>query len=207
MYNGSFISAKQITSKFDITSGTIRRWAEDGRIRFIKPNGIKRLYNVDDINRIFSNSSDDSTIKQRKSVCYARVSSGHQREDLERQITLLSSKFPERKIFKDIASGLNWNRPGFNSLLDEVYKGDIEEIVVTYKDRLCRFGFELVEWILKKHNVKLVVLNSNDGLSDPSIELSEDLLAITTVFVAKNNGIRASKYRKERQFKEEKTKN
>ena len=166
MFNGSYISAKQITTKFDITSGTIRKWAEDGKIRCIKPSGVKRLYHVEDIIRIFD-IKEDKEIKQRVSVCYARVSSNHQKEDLERQINLLTTKFPDQKIYKDIGSGLNWNRSGFNSLLEDVYKGNIQEIVVTYKDRLCRFGFELVEWILKKHNVKLLVLNTSIGSSYP----------------------------------------
>ena len=112
MFNESYVAAKQITDKYDITSGTIRRWSEEGKIRCIKPNGVKRLYKVEDIARMFG-SKDDKPIKLQKSVCYARVSSNHQKEDLERQMELLKTKFPDRQIYKDIASGLNWNKPGF----------------------------------------------------------------------------------------------
>jgi predicted site-specific integrase-resolvase len=82
--------------------------------------------------------------------------------------------------------------------LEQVHNGDVQEVVVTYKDRLCRFGHELVEWIFEKANVKFVVLGTNDNVQDLTRELSDDLLAITTVFVAKNNGFRAASLRKQR---------
>ena len=126
------------------------------------------------------------------------VSSNHQKEDLQRQIDFIKLTYPNSKIIKDIGSGLNWKRSGFNSLLEQVHSGNVKEVVVTYKDRLCRFGFELVEWIFKKANVKLVVLGSDTSTKDMSRELSDDLLAITTVFVAKHNGQRAAYYRKQR---------
>jgi predicted site-specific integrase-resolvase len=75
--------------------------------------------------------------------------------------------------------------------------------VVTYKDRLCRFGVELVEWIFRKAGTKLLVLSKDTGEQELSKELAEDLLAITTVFVAKNNGLRSAKNKRERKFKEQ----
>ena len=199
-HSTQYVSPNKITLKYDVTSQTLRRWADEGKIAFIRPNNSKRLYNINDVAKFFG---DKAPIKERVSVCYARVSSNHQKEDLERQIALLVSKYPSNKVYKDIGSGLNYNRPGFIALLDDINKGNIGEIIVTYKDRLCRFGYELFQWILDKNNVKLVVLNSVPETADPSLELSEDLLAITTVFVAKNNGIRSSKYRKERKNKAE----
>ena len=195
MPNEQYVSANKITSTYDLTSGTLRKWAEDGKIRCIRPSGTKRLYNLSDVNKLFG---IQDIVKEKISVCYARVSSNHQKEDLERQVELLSKSYPSHKIYKDIGSGLNFNRPNFRALLDEIYKGNIREVVVTFKDRLCRFGFELLEFIFEKHGVKLVVLSTDNSKSDPSIELSEDLLAITTVFVAKNNGLRSSKFRKAR---------
>ena len=87
--------------------------------------------------------------------------------------------------------------------MDKVHEGAIAEIVVTYKYTLCRFGSELLEWFFEKHNVKLVVLNTNHGSSNPSEELAEDLLAITTVFVARNNGLRSGRYKRERRLLKE----
>ena len=108
----------------------------------------------------------------------------------------MKNNYPEATVIKDVGSGLNWKRQGFNSLLEQIYKGDISTVVVTYRDRICRFGFELVEWIFNKASVKLVVLGIDTITENASSELAEDLLAVTTVFVAKNNGIRAGKLRK-----------
>ena len=99
---------------------------------------------------------------------------------------------------KDIGSGLNWKRPGLETLLERIYQEGISEIVVAYKDRLCRFGFELFEWICQKHNTKILVLNHVSETEDRTKELAEDLFSIVTVFVAKNNGLRASKNRQNR---------
>jgi putative resolvase len=196
MDNEHYISPQKITKQFDVTSGTLRRWAEDGKIRYLRPGNGKRIYNIQDIAKHFGVIPKQ---QEHYTVCYARVSSNHQKQDLQRQIDLLREQYPEARIIKDIGSGLNWNRPGFRTLLELVNKGDVSEVVVTYRDRMCRFAFELVEWIFKKSNVKLVVLNnSTNQPTDFARDLSDDLLAITTVFVAKNNGLRAAEYKKQR---------
>lgn len=202
MDNEHYISPFKLTKQFDVTSGTLRRWAENGKIKYLRPNNGKRIYNVHDVARIFG--IEPSTHSDKYIICYARVSSNHQKEDLTRQVDMLKQFYPNAKIIKDIGSGLNWNRPGFRSLLESVHSGNVSEVVVAYKDRLCRFAFELVEWIFKTSNVKLVVLNSNNDVEDMSRELSDDLFAITTVFVAKNNGLRSSFYRKQRKIEESK---
>lgn len=202
MNNDKYISPGRITKQFDITSGTLRRWAEQEKIRYLRPNGTRRIYNIDDVRKILG--VEDNVSTQYNVVCYARVSSNHQKEDLERQVAVLKTKYPNAKIIKDIGSGLNWNRPGFNSILEQIHSGDIQEVVVTYKDRLCRFGFELIQWIFKKSNAKLMVLGANSEIKNTTNELSEDLLAVITVFVAKNNGLRAGQYRRDRKQLEEK---
>lgn len=196
MNEETYISPVQIKRQYSISSNTLRVWANDGKIKFIRPNGTKRLYNKSDIQHFLGVEKEQP--KKGKLVCYARVSSSHQRKDLERQVQYLQEKFPEAKIYKDIGSGLNWKRQGFISLLESIHKGDISTVVVTYRDRLCRFGYELLEWIFKKANVELLVLSKDTMQEDRTKELAEDLLAITTVFVAKNNGLRAGQYRRER---------
>jgi predicted site-specific integrase-resolvase len=205
MNDEHYISPSRIQKQFDITSGTLRRWAEEGKIKCIRPNtggvrGGRRIYNVNDVQQLLGIHNLTSTPKN--TICYARVSSSHQQEDLQRQIQLLQETYPTSKIIKDIGSGLNWHRSGFNSLLEQIHSGTVDTLVVTYKDRLCRFGFELFDWILKKAHVKLVVLGSTNDTTDVSKELAEDLLSITTVFVAKNNGLRSSAFRKQRREKE-----
>jgi len=129
-----YISANKITKQFDITSNTLRKWAEDGKIRFLRPNtdcksGGKRIYHIEDIKSIFGIKNNQL---DRKTICYARVSSSHQKEDLERQIKYLKESYPDAEIIKDIGSGLNWNRSGFKTLLEQVYSGVIEKVVVSY---------------------------------------------------------------------------
>jgi predicted site-specific integrase-resolvase len=204
MNNDKFISAYKIKKRFDITSNTLRTWADNDKINYIRirDGKGKRMYNVDDVERIFKGSG--STVNEKKTYCYARVSSDHQKEDLNRQIELLQKTYPEAELLSDIGSGINFKRKGFQTLLERVYSGQIKRVVVTYKDRLCRFGSELVEWIFKKSNTELVVLNKLPGSEESGTkELAEDLLSITTVFVARNNGNRSANFRRQRKQEQE----
>lgn len=154
------------------------------------------MYSVADVEKIFGNQE---RLNEKKKVCYARVSSEKQKEDLNRQCEHLRQKCPDHELIKDIGSGLNWKRKGFTSILERSYRGDIEEVVVTCKDRLCRFAFELVEWIFVKHDTKIVVLGSDINVDDTeSGELAEDLLSIVTIFTARHNGLRSAENRKRR---------
>jgi len=84
-------------------------------------------------------------------IAYCRVSSPNQRRDLERQVDAMRSSFPEHRVVTDIGSGINFKRRGLLSVLDAVVRGDVEEVVVAHRDRLCRFAFDLVKWIMHKH--------------------------------------------------------
>lgn len=182
---------------------TLRSWAIQGKIKFIQTEGGKRFYSLIDIESIFTPKKGTETIKQeKKKFCYARVSSDHQRGDLERQINDLKFQFPNHEIISDVASGLNWKRKGLLALLEQVHEGLVGEVVVAHKDRLARFGVDLLEWIFKKAGTQLVVLDHQNSEEDQSRsseqELAEDLLSVVTVFVAKNNGRRSSENRRKR---------
>jgi predicted site-specific integrase-resolvase len=123
-----------------------------------------------------------------KSICYCRVSSLKQKQDLERQVGYMSNQYPGYHIVKDIGSGLNFKRPGLLSLLESAERGNLQQVVVSSKDRLCRFGFELFEWFFNKHNVKLVVLESID--KSPEQELADDVMSVMQVFNCRRNGRR-----------------
>jgi len=164
----------------------LRKWEKEEKIEAIRAPGGKRLYSVESLDKLFHVET-----KKKEKVCYTRVSSAKQKEDLERQVESLKTKYPEHRIIQDIGSGLNWKRKGFTSILESVYIRDIEEVVVLHKDRLCRFGIELVEFIFEKAGCKLLVHNKNDHHETTAEqELAEDLLSIVTVFVARNNGKR-----------------
>src|SRR5262249_35230234 len=139
---------KQNTIKYDVSTETLRRWASSGKITIVRTPGGKRLYSIADVRKILD---DHQHVTEKAKVCYARVSSEHQQGDLQRQIADLQRRFPNHEIISDIGSGLNWKRRGLTSLLERIHAGRIEEVVVTRKDRLCRFGLELVEWIFTKN--------------------------------------------------------
>ena len=151
-----------------------------------------------------------STTTKKEEIVYARVSSAKQAGDLQRQKELLCQKYPNHQLIFDIGSGLNWKRKGFRRLMDKVLSGEVGEIVVTRRDRLCRFGLELLEFIFKRFKTKFLVLGSEfqtidaDGGHDVQAELAEDLLAIVTVFVAKTNGMRSAAQTRQREANGEK---
>ncbi len=103
----------------------------------------------------------------------------------------MSEKYPDHTVVSDIGSGINFKRKSLRRILEQVFKGNVSEVVVAHRDRLCRFAFELFHWILKTHGVKLVVLDQTLGA--PQQELAEDLLAITQVFACRLNGKRKYK--------------
>jgi putative resolvase len=208
MDSNKYISAKQIEKEFGIHKSTIRRWDESGLIACARMPGGKRLIPKNEIIKILGIKHTECETKQVKNIIYARVSSSHQKEDLERQVIMLKEAYPCHTLIKDVGSGLNWKRQGMRSLLEQVYQNDVKEVVVTDRDRLCRFGFDILAWIFEKHNVKLVVhckanYNETGSALSSELELSQDILAVCNYFVAKNNGRRAHRNRKIREQKQE----
>jgi putative resolvase len=117
-------------------------------------------------------------------------------DDLDRQISYMKEKYKNYRIIKDIGSGLNFKRNGLNEIINLAINDNLEEIVVAYKDRLARFGYDLIEMIIKKYsNGKITILNKS--YKSPQEELTTDLVNIMNVFSAKLNGMR--KYNKSKQ--------
>jgi putative resolvase len=107
---------------------------------------------------------------------------------------MLSSKYPDNILVEDIGSGINLNKRGLKKIIHLAIKGRIKKLVVAYKDRLTRIGFELIEDLIKKYSKgEIVILNKKDDL-EPEEQLASDVLQIMNVFVAKMNGLR--KYKK-----------
>lgn len=124
-----------------------------------------------------------------------------QRADLDRQVEALKEASPTATIIRDVGSGINFRRRGLLALLERVHAGTVERVVVAHKDRLCRFGHELMEFIFAKAGCKLVVLDREarpQGSVSKDQELADDLLSIVNVFVARRNGERSAAHRRER---------
>jgi putative resolvase len=202
-----YVPAAKVRNLYAISRSTLRTWAEDSKVEALRANGNgRRLYKLTDIEDILGvdHGNDNEKEEAKLCACYARVSSQHQRADLDRQIAFLQQHYPGHTIYHDIGSGLNFKRPQFVALLDAVYAGTVREIVVTDKDRLCRFGAELVQWLLGKAGTKLLVHSDTverPGTSDEpdyNHELSDDILSIITFFTARHNGQRSARNRKRR---------
>lgn len=190
-----FLSPKIASKLLQITHVTLRTWAENGRIDFIRAEGKNshRKYNVRKFLKL--DNEQPVTTKTRRKIIYARVSTKKQSENLQRQINMLREKFPSHELIQDIGSGINFKRKGLGKILDIAIKRNLEEVVVAYKDRLCRIGFELFEQLFTKlSNAKIVVLNESN--CSPDEELAEDILTIVTVFSATINGRKRYKSRK-----------
>lgn len=188
-----YYSSKTVTKLLGVTAQTLRNWDKEGKLKpsYIKSNGY-RYYSEESI---LSYTQERKTKKNLNVIGYARVSSKKQIDDLERQVNnikeYLSSKYETYDIITDIGSGINYNKPGLLKLIEKINKKEVDLIVVLYKDRLLRFGFELVEHFANLNNVKIEVLDKIDKNQDE--ELVEDLVQIITVFSCKIQGKRKSK--------------
>ena len=174
-----FVSSREAAKRLGLHPNTLRAYADGGKIEHYRTASGHRRYNVDS----YVGSASVASV-----VCYCRVSSSKQRDDLDRQVQFMQEHFPEAEIVKDIGSGLNYKRKGLKTLLERALRGDKLKVVVAHRDRLCRFGFELFEHIIKLAGGEIVVLKES-SLS-PEQELTTDLLSIIHVFSCRLHGLR-----------------
>ena len=188
-----YYSSKDVTKILGVTAQTLRNWDKEGKLKpsYTKSNGYR--YYSEDV--ILSYTQERKTKKDINVVLYARVSSKKQQDDLERQISNLKEyakdKYEKYDVISDIGSGINYEKPGLKKLIEMINKKQVDVIVVLYKDRLLRYGFELVEYFAKLNNVKIEVIDKIDKNQDQ--ELVEDLVQIITVFSCKLQGKRKKK--------------
>lgn len=178
------------------TEQTLRNWDKNGLLKpyYIAPSGF-RYYSEEQLNQILGLKNNIIT---KKVIGYCRVSSQKQKDDLERQVKYVKeymiAKGYQFEVITDIGSGINYNKNGLNKLIDMVTNGEVEKIVVLNKDRLVRFGFELIENICKKYGTTIEIIANTEKTEEQ--ELIEDLIQIITVFSCKLQGKRANKARK-----------
>ena len=182
--SSDFITSNKAAKLLNIHPNTLRTWDSKGLIRSLRigEKG-QRRYDVSNLIK-----KEEST---KENICYCRVSSRSQKEDLESQINFLKQKFPHHNVISDIGSGLNYKRKGLRTILDKAIKGTIGQVVVAYKDRLCRFGFELCEYVINASGGEILVLNQLD--SSPQEEMVKDLTSIIHVFSCRLYGLRRYK--------------
>ena len=178
----------QFSKLTGISISTLRMWDKKGILKpeFKTPRG-ERRYSEAQLQQILQKKSDIPRIN----VGYARVSSKKQEDDLKRQIELLELFLAKQgksfKIISDIGSGIDYSKSGLKELLKLISSNQVDTIYVLYKDRLVRFGFELIEEFAKLHNTKIEVINQTEDRTDEE-ELVEDILNIIHVFSCQLNG-------------------
>ena len=187
MSSTSLLRPGDVAKKLGVSCNTLRRWEREGKISTVRTHGNHRRF---DENAFFLSASIATSTEpgERKRYAYCRVSSSKQKDDLERQIKSFQETHPEHEIISDIGSGLNFKRKGMLRMVDEIMRGHVQEVVVSHRDRLCRFAFELIEWICHKNGATLVV--KDQEIRSAEQELSEDLMAIVHVFSCRHHGMR-----------------
>lgn len=123
-----FLKPKEVRETLGIKDSTLRSWADQGKIRFIRTPYGQRLYDQSDLLSLLDLSLSSPPIQKQK-YCYCRVSSSKQVDDLERQISFFKQEFPHHILVTDVASGINWKRKGLQTLLEQSLSGYISEIV------------------------------------------------------------------------------
>lgn len=172
-----------------VAVSTLRKWESTGELLpSRKTAGGTRYYAVADL--LGLGDADAPT------VCYARVSSHDQKDDLERQHAMLeaycAAKGWRSEVIKDLGSGMNYHKPGLNRLLEMILRKQMKRLVITHKDRLLRFGSELVFALCAHQQIEIVIIHKGE---QPTFEeeLAKDVLEIITVFSARLYGSRSKK--------------
>ena len=189
------IRLNDMAKRLGVSVKTLQRWDREG-ILIAKRNPNNRRYYTEDQYLEYIGSSNK---KNRKIIAYTRVSSNNQKDDLQNQITFIRNHVNAKgeildDVIQDIGSGLNYNRKHWNDLLlNQIPKGEIEKIYITYKDRFVRFGFDWFERFCNHYNCKIIILNNPE--TSPQQELIEDLISIIHVFSCRIYGLK--KYKKD----------
>ncbi len=190
------LSIKQAANQLGVSVSTLRRWDETGVLVAQRtPKGHRRY----DLSKINPNLTRNKVEQQRKTIAYARVSSHEQKPDLQRQIEMLelycSAQGWSFEVISDLGSGMNYHKKGLKRLLDDILDNKIDRLVLTHKDRLLRFGAELVFALCEARQVEVVIINQGENLSFEE-ELAQDVLEIITVFSARLYGSPSKKNKK-----------
>lgn len=182
-----YVKPKTARKHLGISNDTLKKWGDSGKIPTRKLPSGHRLYNIQSF---FTEENSE----QPKNYIYCRVSSSKQKEDLQRQVQVLREKYPDHTVVQEIASGINFKRKGLNKIMAKAIQGEVKEIVVAYKDRLCRIAWDHFEWLFNKLGVRIVV--DNNQLQSKHEELTDDLLSIIHVFSCRHYGARRSRRKK-----------
>ena len=188
---------KEVCRRLGVSYSTLSRWVREGRIKAIRTAGGKYRVPESEVRRV---AEGLPVSKEIRAVIYARISSSDQKSDLERQIQYLTEYCASKgyrviDVLSDVASGLKTDRKSLMKLFDYVVNRQVDVVVVAYRDRLTRFGFDYLEHFFKQYGVRVEVAFGEEP-KDAYQELVEDLVEIITSFAGKLYGMRSRKKKK-----------
>lgn len=183
----------EFATRIGRSTSTVRRWETEGKLVAKRLPSGHRYFDESDVRAVMGGAPE-----KRMVVVYCRVSSAGQKDDLESQIKAmemwcLSGAVSVDEWIKEVGGGMNFKRKQFLNLLDRIQRGEIAKVLVAHKDRLVRFGFDLLDHLARENGCEIVVVNQ-ESLS-PEQEMVEDLLAIVHTFSCRLYGMR--KYKKQ----------
>lgn len=194
-----FVPIREAAKLTGLASSTIRKMADKGDIACYRTPSDQRRISIRSIQALVGSSLPVKEVEplQKQDFIYARVSTKKQLDDLSRQVRFILGRpeYASYTVVTDIASGINFKRKGLSTILDACLQKRIGDVVVAHRDRLCRFGFDLLDQLVSKAGGRIVVLESSEH-DTPEQELAEDLLSIVHVFSCRQMGKRSYGARK-----------
>lgn len=190
------LSIGKFAKTVGVTTATLRRMHQTGELipKHISMGGT-RYYSTDQLNAFIHNNGNKN---DKKIVGYCRVSTSSQKNDLQTQVDNVKSymiaKGYQFEIIEDIGSGINYNKPGLQKLIDMINNQEISKIVILYKDRLLRFGYDMLYYFCKINNVDIEIIDNSQQSKEQ--ELTDDLIQIITVYANRLYGQRSKKTKK-----------
>ncbi len=187
--DSAYVRGLMASKLIGVSQQTLRKLADEGTIDSKKTEGGHRLYNV----RKYL-QKDKLKDSDKFKICYCRVSSYSQKAEYDNQVAYMREKYPEYKIIGDVGSGINFKRKGLRKIIDLAILGKLDTLVISYKDRLSRIGYDLIEFILVNYSGTKIIVDKHREETVQE-EIANDLIEIMTVYTAKISGMRS--YKKE----------
>ena len=192
-----YVSRKIAMNALGVSPMTLLKMEENNKIEVLETMGGHRKYNIEkyiaDNKQPVANDNiidQDDADQIKVNICYVRVSTAAQKGDLQRQKAYMKKKYSAYEIVEDIGSGINFNRKGFRKIIKLAIEGKIDTLVVAYRDRLTRFGYDFIDDLVQEYsNGKIIVENDKDEKKAPKEELVDDVMQILNVYTAKMNGL------------------
>lgn len=191
------MTAKEVLRVLQITRPTLSKYVKQNKLKVtVKGNG-RYDYDADSVYKMLNKDIE------RKTYLYARVSTSKQKKDLEHQVQLLKNfcfqnGYIINGIYQDIASGISFDkREQFFAMLDEILAGRVNRVIITYKDRLSRVGFELFTYLFKKYGCEIIVISELGSEKLDSEEVFEEIVSLLHCYSMKLYSNRKAKKLKE----------